>query len=343
MLFSVIIPVYNADKYIQRAIESILHQNLNDIEIVLINDGSSDNSDLICREMSEKYKNIIYISTENKGVSHARNIGIEAATSEWITFLDADDQFSKTLYNDVKLLLQEKNDLLIMNYIKTDENINFSNKLGNIKAESMVDLILDYTGNYLCSASDLTNHNMLFTPVWGKFYKREIINNNGIRFDERLKLSEDLLFNIIYCKQINSVRTLDKAEYYYTIDQSSVSHSYSIDYLKNQIIFLKTLLSMELLLEHEKSVKRCLLNKVMENIGDITLMKSGQNKQYCKNKLLEFIFESEIYTKLLSIKKGRLSEGKIQNIYFNLELCLIKKKRYDLIFNVSDLYYKIRS
>ena len=93
-VISIIVPIYNAEQYLSECIDSLVNQSFEDIEIILINDGSTDNSSKICKEYEEKDKRINYIEIKNSGVSHARNVGVENANGKWITFIDADDWVS---------------------------------------------------------------------------------------------------------------------------------------------------------------------------------------------------------------------------------------------------------
>ena len=95
---SVIVPVYNVEKYIARCLTSLVNQTIEDLEIIVVNDGSKDNSEQIIKEFKKDYKNIIYVKKENGGLSSARNFGLIYATGEYVAFLDSDDYVDRTLY-----------------------------------------------------------------------------------------------------------------------------------------------------------------------------------------------------------------------------------------------------
>ena len=109
---SFIIPVYNGEKYITQAVESILNQAETGIEIVIIDDGSTDDSYLVCKELADKYNSIKLIHSENKGVSHARNLGVSKADAEWISFLDADDYLLESAVSEMKKFSTVKEDVV---------------------------------------------------------------------------------------------------------------------------------------------------------------------------------------------------------------------------------------
>ena len=126
---SVIVPIYNTEKFLRKCIESIVNQTLQEIEIILINDGSTDNSHNICLEYTEKYpEKIRYINNKNIGCSATRNLGIELANGEYIAFVDSDDYIEKEMYEEMYTkTLKEKSDIVIcgFNYIFSDKKTLF--------------------------------------------------------------------------------------------------------------------------------------------------------------------------------------------------------------------------
>jgi len=175
---SVIIPAYNCEKYIKRCVESIENQTYDNVEIIVVNDGSKDNTLKICNELSEKYSNIKIVDKENGGVSSARNEGIKVSIGEYIMFIDADDTLEKTALEKLLSNLNNNNyDIVLGNFdtIKQDETIvNDSVKFNSNNIE-----VFDYiTINYL------------WAP-WGKLIKREFVDKY---FDENVHIGEDALF-----------------------------------------------------------------------------------------------------------------------------------------------------
>ena len=115
-LISVIIPIYNSEKYIKKCIESIINQTYKNIEVILINDGSTDNSEEICNQYASEDGRIKVINTTNKGVSASRNIGLKNATGDYISFIDCDDYVDKDLYLDVITTIKEHKDIDLIKY-----------------------------------------------------------------------------------------------------------------------------------------------------------------------------------------------------------------------------------
>lgn len=206
---STIIPVYNCENYISRAVESVIGQpDFSDIELILIDDGSTDNTNILCDGYAEKYENIIVIHQKNAGVSAARNSGLAVAKGEWISFLDSDDYLLDGFYTQI--LSARKADLLCCNYISS--NGNKSACLPEMYNYSHAEKYEFNTTLYMTMIS-LTS----FFPCWNKLYKNDIIKNNKIRFADGVKLGEDMMFVFDYVKHIESYTYIEKPLYYYYV------------------------------------------------------------------------------------------------------------------------------
>lgn len=201
---SVIVPVYNAKKYLHRCIDSILSQTFTDFELLLIDDGSKDKSGAICDEYAVKDNRVRVFHKENGGVSSARNLGLDNARGEWITFIDADDY----LY-DGAFPISLKGfsvDLIVGGYshvyVRTGKVFN------NIPDNRTLDIRKDaeYFGAIIGT--------YLTTP-WCKLFKRYIIQNSKLRFCENLSYGEDTDFVFRYIHQINIIQFIPSLVYYY--------------------------------------------------------------------------------------------------------------------------------
>lgn len=184
-LISVIVPVYNVERYLNKCIDSIINQTYKNIEIILIDDGSEDNSGKICDEYKKIDKRVVVVHKINEGVSTARNIGIEIANGRWISFIDSDDWIEEKYFEKMIYTAQEENaDVILCAYNKIwkdrVENINTSNnnKLYNSK-EYLINSLNPQTGFGFCHM---------------KLINRDVIDKS--RFDNRLLVGEDALFNI---------------------------------------------------------------------------------------------------------------------------------------------------
>ena len=220
MLISIIIPVYNVEKYLSRCVDSILSQSVEDWELILVDDGSNDSSLQICEEYAKKDARIKAIHQENAGPSAARNKGIELARGEYISFLDADDWFEDWLYVDYSNAIQESNyDIIFQGFIRElpDEKV--------VKSFSMnADTSSMSKEDIICTLYK----NRVFGWSWCKIFRREIIEKHQIRFDETLRLWEDELFTIQFLHHAKTIKTLDCHNYHYIHYDNSLMQTLSI-------------------------------------------------------------------------------------------------------------------
>lgn len=212
MLISVIIPAFNCEKSIENTVNSIISSGLTDYEIVIVNDGSMDNTTSVCNSLCSKYSFIKYSEQGNSGVSAARNKGISLATGEYIMFFDADDTAKKNGFAEcVNIIKSEKPDILVFgmsfDYYKngklyrTDELVAEQNGLLN-------------KNQIIAELESLYNTNTL-TPVWNKFFKRTLTSDNNILFNTNYFLMEDFLFSLECLKVCENIYCLPKALYCY--------------------------------------------------------------------------------------------------------------------------------
>lgn len=215
-LISVIVPVYNSEKFLKECIESILNQSFGDFELILVNDGSTDNSLGICNQFAEEDKRIKVFSQPNKGVSAARNLGLENAKAEWTNFIDSDDYILKDYLND-----------FVVN-LKPGVNLYLQGLLGLMKNDKLINGI-DYK---VLKENDpknfLENYTIMpyFNGPVAKLFRKEIIEKNGIQFDESVSVGEDTLFNLDYLKFLNgNLMLIDSKNYIYRNTDGSLSKS----------------------------------------------------------------------------------------------------------------------
>lgn len=207
--FSVIIPVYNAEKTISRCVDSLLSQSCADAEIILVNDGSRDGSGAICEKYVLNHKNVRYISQENAGVSAARNAGLDAAQGEYIIFVDSDDYVAEELLSTLRdALAAHSVDLLHFSYATV--------KGAEITEHRFVSG--EYTGAEMEAAIQQAICDKSLNAPWAKVYRRDLVERNHIRFPIGISIGEDRLFNMEYALQIQSYATLDMIGYYLSLE-----------------------------------------------------------------------------------------------------------------------------
>lgn len=205
-VISIIIPVYCAEKFLYKCINSILNQSYKQWELILINDGSTDNSAKICDSFAERDNRIKVVHQNNSGVSKARNVGIEMATGKYITFIDSDDWVDE---NYLKSLIQ---------YMKEDTSIVIGGykwiSYKEISRKGVIHPIV-LTLNQFREKFDLFYSLDILNPPFGKLYRNDIIRNQ--RFDPSIQLGEDLLFNLAYFGHSSKIVLISNFEYNYNV------------------------------------------------------------------------------------------------------------------------------
>ena len=203
---SVIVPIYNVEKYLEKCINSLLSQTLEDIQIILVNDGSKDNSGNIAKECEKNNKNrIIYVEKENGGLSDARNYGLKYATGDFIAFLDSDDYIEKNAYEEMYNKAIEEN----ADYVECDFIWEFPNKI-------RVDKQYPYKNK---------KEMLSFVRVvaWNKLIKRQLITDNNLEFPKGLRY-EDVEFTYKLIPFINKFAYVDKPFIHYVQREGSIAN-----------------------------------------------------------------------------------------------------------------------
>lgn len=266
---TIIVPIYNAEKTLEKCITSILNQTYDNLEIILINDGSNDNSEQIIKKYKDK--RIVYIKNKNKGVSATRNEGIEISTGEFILFVDSDDYLDDSM---VQKLMEHKNQFVICSYHEVDSKNVIHNFATEEKAKVM-NLKRDFWFLY-------ENKQAINRP-WGKLYKTSIIKEKRIQFNPNISLGEDLLFNLEYMKNIDDLVFLDQGLYYYKIGNSnSLAKKYYSNMLDIQEILKEKFLEFTEQLNLPYKIKKKVYIKSLRFLLSATTNELHSNK---KNKL----------------------------------------------------------
>ena len=212
MLLSIIIPAYNAATFLGKCISSLICTSSYPYEIIIINDGSTDNTDEIARSYASEYSFIKYIEQKNAGVSSARNAGLKIATGKYITFVDADDELLE-LPTILQILAESDYDLLIGDFheIKPDGTNVRSRQLSKSISDNRELLNKELLGNYLLNT------------CWGKFYLNRVIQERQIEFPLQVKMGEDLIFVLHYMQYVDKFHCIPVYIYnYLQLDSGAV-------------------------------------------------------------------------------------------------------------------------
>lgn len=210
-LISVIVPVYNVEKYLEKCIDSIINQTYENLEIILVDDGSPDNCPVICDEYAKKDERIVVIHKENAGVSSARNFGLDIAKGEYISFVDSDDVLYHRFY-EIMISNIGDSEIAFCDYIRFSDNCSFENiDTDLIKTELLKNKhVFDYP-------------KLSFYPVWNKLIKSSVINEQ--RFDIDKKNAEDSLFTFDLLHKCSSAVLINEKLYgYFVRDNGAVGN-----------------------------------------------------------------------------------------------------------------------
>lgn len=219
---SVIMPVYNAESYVRESVADVLAQTYQNLEIILVDDGSTDNSLAILREFAVTDNRVKIIESENKGPSHARNLGLDVATGEYIRFVDADDRIPKDSMERLVVPYQEYEniDLVIGNYTCVPDKNYMTGDIfhsGIVEKEEFVRDFATYTKSFY------------FGVPWNKLYRRDLIQKYDFHFDESIVWCEDLLFNIDYYECCSKIYRINCEKGIYEYIERSTSITKALD------------------------------------------------------------------------------------------------------------------
>lgn len=336
---SVIIPVYNCEKYLDECISSLLNQTLYNCEFIFVNDGSNDNS----RDIINKYKlidnRIVLIDQENQGVSIARNNGLNISTGEYIGFVDADDYIDPSMFQTLYKVAKKSNcDVVISEFeeiLEGNKNIIRYNFIKNKLLDKSY--IEDNIIPFLISDDSLNT-------VWNKLYKNKIIKDNKIVFPEKVCLGEDGLFNMSVFSNISRLKYIEYCGYHYREVTGSATRNLSNkDYFKRALEvynldilnYCKTNLSIENIYKL-KSIK--LINSVMSYIYIYLRPNQGIDRTYAKKYVKNMINNNYVQEALDVYNK----EVSIIERYDKVILSGIKNKSWFTLY-FACLYSRIRS
>lgn len=320
---TIIVPVYNVEKYIKKCIQSIINQTYPNIEVILVNDGSTDNSGKICEEFAKQDKRIIVINKQNGGLSDARNKGIEIATGKYIGFVDSDDCIKENmfeiLYNNLK---QTNADISVCSFVKVNEQGELIDKKSQIdkkeileynKQQAMGQLVSEKIGSY----------------AWNKLYKKEIFNN--IIFPLGRKM-EDLAIMYLLFEKANKIVVTNETGYYYLQRKNSILGNVNLKLITDLQYFVNQRYHY-ILTNYPELKDKCIINR-LENIHIYhrNLCEIKEKKAFSAK---EFIEEYKFYKENLKCFRKKVFENKSR--VFKIEYMLLYVNR-----NLFKYYYGLK-
>ena len=226
MRFSVIVPVYNAESTLARCVESILASGGDRVEVILVEDCSKDRSRKICRELADRYENVVALQNDrNRGVSYTRNRGLEAATGEWILFVDSDDWVAPEYVSAFADAVRDGTQLAICGFVNHDEVV-----AGRTDVYGWTDFEGTCKVALRPKLEELHRANLL-QQLWNKVFSRRMIAEHSIRFEEAISIGEDTRFVLEYirCAGVQEATLINRHLYHYMRDRAG-SLMYRVGY-----------------------------------------------------------------------------------------------------------------
>lgn len=307
MKFSIIIPVYNKAPYLDSCISSVINQTYKNLEIIIIDDGSTDNSLEICEKYRERDERIELISQPNKGVSVARNLGIQKASGEWIYFLDADDYLELDAFE------------ILMNEIKLNPDINIIQfGLNQIKNNQYITFEQPERCIYANGVDIIKNNDKQRYVAWLHLIKKSIIIDNNIRFFEDMRHNEDILFMYQVFLSTKNILRIDRSLYNHVISDNSVSRS---EIKKIQIINNLQYVDRLIFFCKKENLEKSLSKELNERfkVYFISLSEYNQLKS-------NISFFQKYYRKIFRKHKDVLKSYYLKIAYLNLWLIILPLK-----------------
>lgn len=215
---SVIIPVYNTEQYLANCVDSILQQDNVSLEIILVDDGSTDSSPSICDKYAEEYDNITAIHIQNSGPATAKNEGLKLAQGNYIALTDSDDKMEPQMLNKMVNAGYTNNaDIVCCNYKQIDEQ----GKTSHLNSTNQ-----KYVLNHEEGLTHFFSKDKIYSQCWTKLYKRKMLTDHQIDNDPGLRTDEDFIFNIKAFTHAQKTVIVDEPLYVYTHRENSLAHAY---------------------------------------------------------------------------------------------------------------------
>jgi len=345
MLISIIIPVYNKEQYLNECIKSVIYQKYEDIEIIVINDGSRDNSENIIKEWSIIDNRIKFISQNNQGVARARNKGISLAKGKYIFFLDADDYLEKTAISKlVTNAKHTKSDIIVGNFYEiTGKQVvkkeSFKNMLFNKYDLGLTETLLEM----------FIVNNRHMARAGNKLYKLDFIKEFQITFADDV-IAEDRLFNLICYINKPVIQVVNEYTYFYNILDNSRSRSLSSNFYDQNISLLDYFydyLKKESKLEQYKELFQLIVIYDISKIINQTFERTNQKIKLTNMSIKKLRENTLVYETISTVmKEGKFKEvdgGKIFNRMCFLNYLLIKAPSLIIVYKtIAYLSRKIK-
>ena len=311
-MISVIVPVYNVETVLPYCLDRIINQTYKELEIIIVNDGSTDNSGLICEKFQKMDARIELVNQTNKGLSEARNAGIEKAKGEYISFIDSDDIIALNFYEYlIKLIIENDADIAECNYVKVAEDEVLKQKIDFNKFKNDSYIVLDKMGAFYQLNNTDVNIVVKTVVVWNKLYKRRLFED--IRFPIGKRYEDDFTTYKVMNK-IHKLVSTERILYGYVQRKSSIMNQSfnekrldAIEAFDNYMQFFKKIADVNL---YEKFLLRYLriIITILEELNDSSYIGKDKIKEELANKF------KDVYKELENIQKDLKHMNDSENI-----------------------------
>ena len=287
---SVIVPIYNVEKYLEKCLDSLVNQTLKDIEIILVNDGSTDNSGQIAKKYANKYKDkIIYLEKENGGLSDARNYGLEYVKGDYISFVDSDDYISKNLYSELVKYMEKDYDMIKFGILTVDLK---NNKIIENKSQQFENKTGEEAFDILYKTDKMTE------VAWGYLYKASFWKENNFKYSINM-YHEDFGLTPLVILKAKKVASTNILGYYYVQSDKSITRNsdenkklkMSYDLLKFYDNMVKKIEKYDISKKSKENIKIYYTNCILLEIKNISSKIERQKyiKEIKKRKMIKNI------------------------------------------------------
>lgn len=341
VLISIIVPVYNAEKYLQNCVDSILNQTFGDVEIILVDDGSIDGSSLLCDSFAQQDCRVKVFHQSNQGVSSARNKGIDNAVGQYVTFVDADD----IVDNNVCAIFAEA-------LMANDYDLFCYSAFYHKRNESVKTLLFGHDVPLLSDKQKDELHCKMMTPnapdfeykcntrfsgsSCGKFYKRALLNEHNLRFSSKTVISEDVLFNVVIMDYVEKVGYSTKAFYHYQQQNDSAQNRYRPNSMSYFQIVIDEIQRQREMKKRSKLYIDCsntlFVHYLFGSLKEDYFHKKNPRKDLSCSKLRNILEEDNVARILSDISRIYFSKSELLLVY------LLKRKKVRLAQGLMFFY-----
>lgn len=295
---SIIVPIYNVEKYLRRCLDSLVHQSIKEIELILVNDGSPDGSHYICDEYAAKDPRVKIIHKENGGLGYARNSGLEIATGKYVAFVDSDDYVSLDMYEKLYNYAESyKSDVVFCGFKKEVAENKWVDCIDhrNITVFEDRDQVRDLGLEFIASKPNSIKERNYSMSVWHSIYNLDLIKRNNLLFpSEREVVSEDLPFQVDIFNHASKVLFVPEVLYFHCLNGASLSNTFLVEKYSRYHSLYGTLMSkVSLSLDDRNRVNKLFIGYVRSYI--FKLVNSSLSRED-KMKILCAIIDDKIWT-----------------------------------------------